>query len=118
MYSVALKTLEGMSPAVYVRHFLFGLGVAFLVHRVALPGSPWPVVVWTLLIVNTALYPFSRFAYDRIAGYITGANLFILPLVLMLGAKLFTMVLCWLLAPLVAPLCMGLLVVLQRMRPR
>ncbi|WP_338107341.1 hypothetical protein [Pseudomonas psychrophila] len=54
-------------------------------------------------IVCTVLYPYSRFVYESVVGYIMGDNVFFVNAILMLMVKVFTMAMCWSLAIFVAP---------------
>jgi hypothetical protein len=45
-----------------------------------------------LLVVNTLLYPYSRFVYEGVMGFIVGQNVFWMNVLFM---KLVTMALCW-----------------------
>jgi hypothetical protein len=57
-----------------------------------------------MLVVNTLLYPYSRFVYESIMNFIMGQNVFFVNALLMLGVKLMTMLLCWAFAIFVAPI--------------
>ncbi|WP_256857306.1 hypothetical protein [Xanthomonas axonopodis] len=57
-----------------------------------------------LLAVNTLLYPYSRFVYESIVGYIMGGNVFFVNAILMLFVKLMTMAICWSFAIFIAPI--------------
>jgi hypothetical protein len=56
------------------------------------------------LVVNTFLYPYSRYVYEGITRFILGENLFIINAGVMLLAKLLTMALCWAAAVFIAPI--------------
>ena len=56
-----------------------------------------------LMLINTVLYPYSRFVYESVVGFIMGNNIFITNAVMLLAAKLFTMALCWGAAIFIAP---------------
>lgn len=55
-----------------------------------------------LMVVNTLLYPYSRFVYEGIVNFIVGDNVFFGSALLMLGVKLVTMLFYWLCAFFVA----------------
>ncbi len=55
------------------------------------------------IFVSTFLYPYSRFIYESIMDFLMGKNVFFVNAILMLGVKLFTMMLCWGFAIFVAP---------------
>jgi hypothetical protein len=47
-----------------------------------------------MMVVNTLLYPYSRFVYESVMGFIMGQNVFFVNAVLMLAVKVVTMVIC------------------------
>lgn len=104
MHPVIAKTFGGLSKPYYFRHFVFGLiFVAFfvLISLESPNGTPSSGVV--LVAISTFLYPYSRFVYESVVGFILGDNLFMLPIMLMLFAKLITMLLCFIFAIFIAP---------------
>lgn len=66
-------------------------------------SSGIPTALFSLLVVNTLLYPYSRFVYESIMDFIVGDNLFVINAVLMLITKFLTMLLCWSFAVFIAP---------------
>jgi len=58
--------------------------------------------------ISTLLYPYSRFVYERIVGFIMGENVFYGSAVMMMLAKIFTMCLCWAFAIFIAPVVLPL----------
>jgi hypothetical protein len=58
----------------------------------------------SLAVVSTLLYPYARFVYESVVGFIMGENVFFVNALLMLGAKIITMFVCWFLAIFIAPL--------------
>lgn len=62
-----------------------------------------PIGILVFTIFSTLLYPYSRFVYESIIGFIMGENVFIVNAILMLFAKFFTMAMCWVFAIFVAP---------------
>ena len=103
MHPVIRKTLWGLSPAYYRRQLFFGcifLGIYLLA---TLNSSAATVGGWLWALANTLLYPYSRFVYEGVVGYIVGKNFFMVSAVLFLGFKIVTMIVCWCLALIVAP---------------
>lgn len=103
MHPIFQKTLGGLSKEYYVRQFIFGLifpaFMLFMSMRAGMPGFS----VILLMLINTALYPYSRFVYESVIGFIMGNNIFITNGVLLLAVKLFTMAICWGAAIFIAP---------------
>lgn len=56
------------------------------------------------LIINTVLYPYSRFAYESIVDFVIGNNMFFVNAIFMIFTKIITMLLCFGLAIFIAPL--------------
>jgi hypothetical protein len=56
-----------------------------------------------ILIINTLLYPYSRFVYEGVIGFIMGENVFFVNAFLVLLTKAITMILCWGFAISIAP---------------
>ncbi|CCF70495.1 MULTISPECIES: hypothetical protein [Pseudomonadota] len=107
MHPVIAKTFGGLSAQYYVRQFLFGLIFpALILFALSHGTTPHQVAFGTyaLLAVNTLLYPYSRFVYESIVGYIMGGNVFFVNAVLMLFVKLMTMAICWSFAIFIAPI--------------
>src|SRR5262245_5588562 len=96
MHPFISKTFGGLSRPYYFRHFIFGLvffGLALLMFSNM--ATRVPVVTILLPVLNTILYPYSRFVYEGVVGFVIGQNMFILPAVLMLLCKFVTMATCW-----------------------
>ena len=106
MQSFLLKTFGGLTPSYYIRQLIFGSLFAILILSVAansqtgLMGKPGLIV---MAIVCTLLYPYSRFVYESVVGYVMGENVFFVNAVLMLIVKSFTMAMCWSFAIFIAP---------------
>jgi hypothetical protein len=54
-------------------------------------------------LTNTLLYPYSRFVYESVTGFIMGENVFFMNAMFLLVMKFFTMAACWFLAMVIAP---------------
>jgi len=104
LHPVLAKTFGGLSTPYYFRHFAFGLlfVALFVFMTLRSPnGIPLNGMVWFGL--NAVLYPYARFVYESVVKFVMGDNLFILPAIPMLIAKLFTMFLCFMFAIFIAP---------------
>ncbi|WLG99333.1 hypothetical protein [Pseudomonas beijingensis] len=106
MHSFFAKTFGGLTTSYYIRQFLFGLVFTVMIISLAANGpggidaKPGLIV---LAIINTLLYPYSRFVYESVVGYIMGNNVFFVNALFMLIVKVFTMAMCWSFAIFVAP---------------
>lgn len=112
MHPVLAKTFGGLSREYYLRHFLFGLIFPILIIWASVSGPPpheLTVATIGFCVVNTILYPYSRFVYESIVGFVMGGNVFFVNAFMLLFAKLITMMLCWFLAVFIAPLGLGYL---------
>lgn len=105
MHPVIAKTFGGLSREYYFRQFVFGLIFpAFVVYMSMESGRAPQAGVIAVFIVNTLLYPYSRFVYESIMGFIFGKNEFYVNAILMLFVKFMTMAMCWSFAIFIAPL--------------
>jgi hypothetical protein len=108
MNSIIAKTFGGLSAQYYIRQFLFGLLltvlVIYMLHQGGPEAPPVSMAAYILFVLNALLYPYSRFVYESVMGYIMGNNVFFLNAIVLLVAKLFTMVICWSMAIFIAPL--------------
>jgi hypothetical protein len=103
--SLLRKTFFGLTFSYYFRNLIFAGIVAALQYNYQKTGTNVSTVLpMALLAANTILYPYSRFAYESVMEFFMGTNIFILPLIIMLPYKLFTIMLCWFLAPFIAPI--------------
>ncbi len=106
MHPIIHKTFGGLSPQYYLRQFFFGLLMCgFVVFVSSHEGnSPLRLPMIAMLVVNTLLYPYARFVYESIVGFIMGDNLFLVNAVLMMFVKIMTMAMCWSFALFIAPI--------------
>jgi len=97
-----------MKSGYYFRQLVFGaiIGAIFISGKVN--ASPdLPVGEISMAVISTLLYPYARFVYESIVGFIMGNNLFVVPALLMLLVKVITMFMCWFLAIFIAPIGLG-----------
>jgi hypothetical protein len=107
MHPVLAKSFGGLPPRYYVRQFLFGLFFPVILFLTSTHGKALlalPVHLQVILAINTLLYPYSRFVYESVVGYIVGDNAFAFPVIIFGATKLFTMLLCWAFAIFIAPI--------------
>lgn len=105
MHPVILKTLGGLSLQYYFRQFFFGLAVAAFIFFMSTQGGRSMSIGMVLFtIVSTLLYPYSRFVYESLVGFVMGENVFFVNAIFMLITKFFTMAVCWVSAIFVAPI--------------
>lgn len=104
MHPVIQKTLGGLSRPYYFRQFVFGLlPAAFFFFMSSQNGHSVPSGMLVFIVLSTLLYPYSRFVYESIMGFIMGNNMFLVNAVFMLVAKFITMVMCWAFSIFIAP---------------
>ena len=108
MHPVLSKTFGGLSKAYYFRQFFFGAVLAGLgVFSMHQPGSAAPPLwAYAFLVISALLYPYSRFVYESIVGFIFGDNQFVVYgiwLFLAMLIKLLIMSLCFSFAIFIAP---------------
>jgi len=105
MHPVLTKTFGGLSGSYYLRHFIFGLVFPFFIYTMtSRGGQPLHLSMILMMVVNTLLYPYSRFVYESVVNFIMGENVFFVNAVFLLVVKAASMLFCWLCAMLVAPL--------------
>lgn len=105
MHPVIAKTFGGLSASYYFRQLIFGLVFPVFLYLTASKGAhPLSLPMLLMLVVNTLLYPYSRFVYESVMGFIMGRNVFFVNAILMLAVKVVTMALCWACAIFIAPL--------------
>lgn len=107
MSNIIGKTFGGLSKRYYFRHFVFGIIIAGLFIFISLKGPngiPENVMLMLIFVANAFLYPYSRFVYESITGFIIGNNVFVMPAILMLFFKLVTMMICFMFALFIAPI--------------
>lgn len=104
MNHLIAKTFGGLSLTYYFRHFIFGLIFpALFLFMQSQTTQPTSIGMMVFMAISTLLYPYSRFVYERIIDFIMGQNVFFINTIVMLIAKLITMLLCWVCAVFIAP---------------
>ena len=105
MNLVLRKTFGGLETPYFLRHLFFGILIGSLPVYVFLQDFQQIDIELAIIpLLNTFLYPYSRFIYETIVDFIVGDNSFFVDGFWFLIAKLFTMVLCWSSAILIAPI--------------
>jgi len=105
MQEIIKKTFGGLSNQYYLRQLFFGsLLAALIIYAFINGGKPIPFSMIALLAINTFLYPYSRFVYESVVGFIMGNNVFYVNAIFMMIMKVFTMMLCWSFAIFIAPI--------------
>jgi hypothetical protein len=103
--TIIAKTFGGLSAQYYFRQFIFGLALtAFILFALSKNPQPMPYGMYVLLAVNTLLYPYARFVYEGVIGFIMGQNTFYLNALIMLVFKVMTMAMCWSFSVFIAPI--------------
>lgn len=97
------KTFGGLSPAYYLRQLFFGSLILAAFVSISLKSETTRYGVIAVAVDLTLLYPYSRFVYERVVGFVIGENVFFVNALFMLMVKTFTMVLCWGFAYVIAP---------------
>ena len=92
------KTFGGLDRKYYLRQIVFGCAIAAAVFWFQTATRPPSVGL------NTLLYPYARFVWEGIVGFLFGQNVFFVPALLLLGVKIITMLMCWTMSIIIAPL--------------
>ncbi|CAD6513500.1 hypothetical protein LMG28727_00706 [Paraburkholderia kirstenboschensis] len=119
MHPIIERSFGGLNRAYYIRNFLFGLIFPAMIYFVFSHGkgaASFGLVAFVICfsILNTFLYPYSRFVYESVVDYIVGRNVFFVNAIMMLVVKIMTMFICWYLAILIAPLGLAYLLLRNR----
>jgi hypothetical protein len=105
MHPVIAKTFGGLSRQYYFRQFFFGLLFPAMMFFMLSQGTHSIQISMVIFFaINTLLYPYSRFVYESVVGFIMGENVFFVNAIFMLFAKAITMAICWSAAILIAPI--------------
>lgn len=109
MKSFISKTFGGLDKSYYFRHFFFGLLVFIFLESMFFNAAKG--VIDAKLIGNSAffllltfLYPYSRFVYESVIGFILGNNIIFINVFVVLFTKMFTILLCYLFGWAIAPI--------------
>lgn len=105
MQDILRKTFGGLSTRYYVRHLFFGaLFAALMISGIINGNKPVQASVIAFIAINTFLYPYSRFVYENVIGFVIGNNAIFVGALLMIIVKTITMMLCWSFAIFIAPI--------------
>ena len=129
MLKTIINLFRGFTPQYYFRQLFFGLII----------GSIYLYMMWSTInkdgvlshsdikdftqmaifaAASTLLYPYSRFAYEEIVGFLLGRNLFLINSIIYLLAKVMTMIICWALAIFIFPLGMLFIYYYQKQKAK
>lgn len=109
MNNILSKTLGGLPPGAYARHFILSLifpAFFLFINKQSGWHPPHEDIMYFIL---TLLYPYSRYVYGALAEFVTGGTTFLMPVWLLLFWKIFTMGICWTAALVIAPVGLILL---------
>ena len=110
MHPILSKTLGGLDNQYHFRQFVFGLIFPIVFYYFFLErNAEVSIAMIAFAIVSTLLYPYSRFIYEKVMGFIFGENVFFVNAIIFLPAKFLTMYLCWGFAMVIAPVGLGYL---------
>ena len=78
MSSFLRKTFGGLSLSYYLRQLFFGGLITALFFWVQMQATGHIDVMTAIIVVlNVFIYPYSRFVYESIVGFILGDNVFL-----------------------------------------
>ena len=107
MKQIITKTFGGLTKQYYIRQFIFSLIFPAIYFFAFFQSSQEVTISLSTIgffIVNTLLYPYSRFVYESVMNFIMGGNVFWVNAIMLLAVKFITMILCWSLAIFIAPI--------------
>ena len=122
MKSLIEKTLGGLSMQYYIRQFFFGSIILAFTYFIATQKTPEislqdHLPIASLFVLNTFLYPYSRFVYENIMDFIMGNTMFMSSLITLVF-KVITMYVCWQFSIFIAPVGLAYLYYLHSKRNR
>ncbi|PHM67986.1 hypothetical protein [Xenorhabdus sp. KJ12.1] len=99
------KTLGGLNRSYLFRNLFFGIGISVLTIWMGSQSTKGiPIGIIMISMINAFLYPYARFVYEQIIAFIMGENVFFINVIVMLFAKIITMILCWGFSIFIAPI--------------
>ena len=105
MHPIIQKTFGGLTKQYYFRQLFFGaLFAAIIVFMTSRGNHPPMYWLWAFAVICTLLYPYSRYVYESVVGFIMGENVFFTSAIFMMLIKYLTMSLCWVFAIFIAPI--------------
>jgi hypothetical protein len=109
------KTFGGLTKQYLARQLFFGVAMAVLfITIVQRQPNGAGLGMMLMFVVNAALYPYSRYVYESMINFIVGENFFLLPALPMLAVKCVTMLMCFALAMVIAPIGLACLYLRNR----
>ena len=104
-----LELFKGLTKEYYFRQLFFG-GVLFALSTwLILKGDHSNYLMIVFFAINTVLYPYARFAYERVTGFLLGDNVLFANIIVFTVLKFVSMLLCWYFAIFITPV--GLLLI-------
>lgn len=100
MKDIINKSFNGLSKQYYLRQLFFSFAITVLYFILPQQISFAHIL---FAIVCLFLYPYSRFVYETVFEFILGNNVFFTNAIVLLIAKLFTMLACWFFSIFIAP---------------
>ncbi len=101
-----LRRIFGSVDRAYlIRAYIISFAIfAFYAAIFSRGTQPMQPSAWVFLIVNTILFPFSKLVWDEAMSLLLGRNMFILPAIFLMLAKVIINVALWAGAILIAPI--------------
>ena len=104
-----IQLFKGLTATYYIRQMLYGILIFSIFTYILFLFPDINYILLVIYIINTLLYPFSRFAYEIIIEYIIGNNIIFANIILFSLVKFTTMLLCWVFAIFITPI--GLIII-------
>lgn len=105
MHPVIHKTFGGLSRPYYFRQLFFGsLMSAFVYIMVSRTPDATSPMFYAFIVLSAFIYPYARFVYESVVGFIMGENVFYLNAFVAMAFKVVTIAMCWGCAIFIAPI--------------
>ena len=111
-----IDLFKGLTKEYYFRQLFFGFLMFGLYMFMATNGDAKNLKygMAAFMLFNTFIYPYARFAYEEIVGFILGDTVIFSNILVFTAIKFFTMSVCWISAIFIAPI--GLLFIYLHQR--
>jgi|GEM_PF-3985563 len=105
MKKALFSAFGGLEKKYLVKQYIIGIVICvFYANIVMKYGQGLGILTIITFGINTILYPYSQYLFGLVAGCVFGSTRFDLSSIVLLIAKLLSVILCWTGAVFIAPL--------------
>lgn len=103
MNEIVNRALLGLTKDYLFRQYFFGVIIGGIFYSIFTSSGDSVLLVTFFVVINTLLYPYSRFVYERVMSFLIGNNFFMVNGIFFLMFKCITMAWCWMASLMIAP---------------